>query len=95
MQPSKILQVENVSFNSLLKEFEAIITKKLLAITENKQPETELISRQNVADIFGITLPTVHSWTNAGILTAYKIGNKTRFKKSEVLQACKPIKEKI
>lgn len=93
MSQQKILQVENISSNSLLKEIDEIVTKRLSAIAERKTIETELISRQNVADIFGITLPTVHAWTNAGILQAYKIGNKTRFKKSEVLQACKPIKE--
>ncbi|MEO5990319.1 MAG: helix-turn-helix domain-containing protein [Ferruginibacter sp.] len=95
MQSQRILQVENITSKSLFEELGAIISKTLLSISENKQPETELITRQQVADIFGISLPTVHSWVNTGILTAYKIGNKTRFNKSEVLQACRPIKEKI
>jgi len=95
MQTQKqVLQIEGIGSNTLLNEVERILNKALSSIVP-KQSETELISRQNVADIFNVSLPTIHAWTNAGILKAYKIGHHTRFKKSEVLQACKPIKEKI
>lgn len=95
MQTQKqVLQIESIGSNALLNEVEKLLNKTLATLAAKPQ-EPELITRQQVAEIFGITLPTVHSWTNTGILQAYKIGNKTRFKKSEVLQACKPIKERI
>lgn len=86
----ELLQVEGITSNALLNEVEKLLSTKLAAIT-TPEPETEFITRQQVADIFGISLPTVHAWMNTGILTAYKVGNKTRFKKSEVLQAAKPM----
>lgn len=97
MAEKKFILIEALTVNDLVAEMAKEVSK---IYNNSKAPGIEndadkLITRQNVADIFGISLPTVHSWANTGILIAYKIGNKTRFKKSEVLQACKPIKEKI
>lgn len=89
-----IIEVERINGESLLKEIERIVDKALCNRIE-KSPESELyITRQQVAEIFGVSLPTVHTWSNIGILKAYKIGNKTRYKKDEVLEACKPQKQK-
>lgn len=88
----QVLQIEGITSNALLNEVENLL-KNAFSTIATPQPETEFITRQHVADLFGISLPTVHSWMNTGILTAYKIGNKTRFKKCEVLAACKPQKQ--
>lgn len=91
----QILQVEQISSNTLLNEVERLLDKKLAAITSPPASETdEFITRQNVADMFKISLPTVHAWMNAGILKPYKIANKTRFLRSEVVAAAKDISKK-
>lgn len=89
---SKILQIEGITQNALLNAVEEILHKEFDNLQKQQPAPVEFLTRQQVADMFGITLPTVHAWINAGILTAYKIGNKTRFKKLEVLAACKPLK---
>lgn len=83
-----ILQVESINSNALLNAVAELLENKLQKL-QTKEPPTEntYITRQDVATMFKITLPTVHAWINAGILTPYKIGNKTRFLLGEVKAA--------
>jgi hypothetical protein len=92
MTQTKVLQVEGITAATLLNAVEEIVSRKLAAHQKEANPiEPDFITRQQVADIFKITLPTVHAWSNAGILKPRKIGNKTRYYKVEVLAACKPL----
>jgi hypothetical protein len=65
------LQVEAITSNALImevsKEVSKILDAKLLQL---QQPVNEdpFITRQDVADMFRITLPTVHSWINVGLI---------------------------
>lgn len=89
---STIVQIEGVSANTLLNAVEDIVSRNLSAIQKpTPVADPEFMTRVQIAELFGVSLPTVHAWTNAGILTAYKIANKTRYKKVEVLAACKPL----
>jgi len=90
MAQKKIIQVELTTGNDLVLEmaerFSKILDEKFLKL----QPpvnEDPFITRQDVAEIFRITVQTVHAWMHAGILKPYKIGNKTRFLLSEVKAA--------
>ncbi|MHA4810461.1 helix-turn-helix domain-containing protein [Flavitalea flava] len=86
---SKILHVESVTSNSLLDALSDLLDQKFSKFNGSSTPKNPdaFITRQDVADLFKISLPTVHSWMNVGILTPYKIGNKTRFLLSEVKAA--------
>lgn len=44
----------------------------------------EYLTRKQCAERFHITLPTLHSYINKGVLVAYKIGRRTLFKSEEV-----------
>lgn len=95
MQSVKTVQIENVNYTDLLQSFQTIVSEKVSEAL-SRQPTVkqlpEFLSRQDVADLFGVTLPTVHAWANAGILKPYKIGAKTRFKRNEVLDSPKAMK---
>ncbi|PTT77197.1 MULTISPECIES: helix-turn-helix domain-containing protein [unclassified Chryseobacterium] len=55
--------------------------------TKPVEPASEkLITRIEVAKMLGVTLPTVYDWTKKGIITAYRIGNRVRYKESEIMQ---------
>lgn len=83
-----MVQVEGVTVGALLSEVERIVKKEMAGLVAAPTPEREVfVSRQQVADMFSVTLPTVHAWMNAGILKPYKIGNKTRFLLHEVKAA--------
>ncbi|PTT74106.1 MULTISPECIES: helix-turn-helix domain-containing protein [unclassified Chryseobacterium] len=56
-------------------------------VTKPAEPAIEkLITRIEVAKMLGVTLPTVYDWTKKGIITAYRIGNRVRYKETEIMQ---------
>lgn len=84
--------MKNLRFEDLPKAMELILERlakmeeELHNIKTNFQPKEpiELMTRQEVADFFQISLVTVHDWTKKGILTGYRIGNRIRYKRSEI-----------
>lgn len=48
---------------------------------------TEFLARQEVSSLLKIDLSSVHNWTKKGILTAYQIGGRVYYKRSEVENA--------
>ena len=44
----------------------------------------EYLTRKQCAERLHITLPSLHSYINKGVLVAYKIGRRTLFKSEEV-----------
>lgn len=46
-----------------------------------------LLSRKDTAALFGISLPTLHDWTNKGVLKSHCIGRKVFYKVDEVNNA--------
>lgn len=52
----------------------------------------EVIKRKDIAEMFGVSLVTVHDWMTKGILPHYKMNGRTYFKKSEVIKAMKLVK---
>ena len=56
------------------------------AIQAENKPD-ELLTRQQVAEMLGVTLTTLFHWNNKGILPTIKIGNKVRYRRSDVEKA--------
>ncbi len=50
-----------------------------------KEPE-DFLTRKETAALLKISLVTVHQWSNDGILTAYKMGNRTFFSRKEITE---------
>lgn len=53
------------------------------------QPQTdqkELLTRKETSVFFSVSLVTIHDWMNEGIIKPYKVGNRTFFKHSELLE---------
>jgi excisionase family DNA binding protein len=69
--------------------------KKL--IKEYEQSNTTILddklwmTRQEVADMFGVTLATLNAWTKTKKINGYKLAGSTRvrYKKSEILDSLK------
>jgi excisionase family DNA binding protein len=49
---------------------------------ENYEPE--FLTRQQVCEILGISLPTLHHWSRNGLLPSFRIGSRVRYKKEDV-----------
>ena len=71
-----IIQVENLSSEELLHEL-SIIKSSITEIHERFTPQftIQLMTRQEVADFFKVSLVTVHDWIKKGWLKSYRIGN--------------------
>lgn len=69
----------NVFLESLLKEY------------SQNQNSTELIDRKEVCKMLSISIPTLMKYEKEGIIPAYTVGSRIRFKKEEVLNSLKDI----
>jgi excisionase family DNA binding protein len=56
-------------------------------VEKPSEPTKDLMTRKEVAKLFDISLVTIHDWCNSGILKPYKVGNRTYFKRVEVMEA--------
>lgn len=46
----------------------------------------EFLTRKETAELFHVSLVTIHDWQNNGTLKLYKMGNRSYFKYSELLE---------
>ena len=94
METKKVTQVHHVNQEDLLQSFSNLMDEKFNKFKQHFQPKElpKWITRQEVNEILSISLVSVDIWTKKGILTAYRIGNKKRFKRNEVEQALTKIK---
>ena len=84
-----IIQLENINAEDFKNE---IISGTLAALTksfkENSQNNSEIIlSREEAAKLLSISLVTLWDLTRKDKIPAFRIGNKVRYKKSDVLNA--------
>jgi excisionase family DNA binding protein len=63
--------------------------KELVDRPEKK--ELTYLTRQEVANLLSISLPTLHSWCQRKILNPYRVGNRVYFKSTEIDQSLKQI----
>ena len=87
----KVIQIENIEADDLFNRLDKL-EGAISALCVQSQPTvpktgTDYITRKEVARLFKISLVTLHDWTEKGILTAYKIGNKVFYKRVEVESA--------
>lgn len=54
--------------------------------TQDQQPGNELMTRKECAEFFAVSLVTIHDWVKNGILKPYKVGHRTYFKRSELME---------
>ena len=87
------IQIQGINAETLIGQIKEIVKN---AISQPQpQPQTEkLLTRKEVCKMLQISLVTCHNWTKQGILNPYRIGNKLRFKESEVLEALQSVNAK-
>lgn len=59
------------------------LKKELVEEFQPKQP-AEYLTRNEVCKLLKIDLSTLHRWRKDGTLTAYGLGNRVYFKRSEI-----------
>lgn len=90
---------EQITFFTLpISELKSLISQTLQEVLASnqttKKEEQELpqyLTRKETAKILGVTLVTLHSYTNKGKIKAYKIGGRIRYKKLDIEKSVKLI----
>lgn len=82
------VMIEQIERGTLLNLFEGIASS-LNAIKGKITPpvETVFLTTDEVAEKLKVSKVTVWSWTKAGILKSYRIGNQVRYIEDEVIRA--------
>lgn len=75
--PEQLVEVITNSVKEQLKDIKPSV--------EAEQMKKEFLSRKEVADLFQVSLVTIHEWVKGNILKPYKMGNKTYFAYQEIL----------
>ncbi|MFV8269720.1 helix-turn-helix domain-containing protein [Flavobacterium sp. GT2N3] len=76
------------------KDFKQEIINGILEIMVKPKDEESLLSNEQTAEFFGVSIDTVLRWRKKKTIIGYMIGGSVLYKKSELLQALKQIKEK-
>lgn len=81
-----MIQVYEVDPEEFKKEILEGVEKLLVEFSKQFQPKepTVWLSRKEVSELLGISLPTLHDWGKRGILKPYKIGNRVRFRQEDI-----------
>ena len=85
---TNLIQIENTNADDFKNEIiEGVITA-LKGFGQNSQNNSEIIlSREEAAKLLSISLVTLWDLTRKDKIPAFRIGNKVRYKKSDVLNA--------
>ena len=85
---TNILQLENTNALDFKNEIVKDVITALKGFANTLQPDNEqLLTREETAKMLSVSLVTLWDWTRKDIIPAYRIGNKVRYKKSEVSEA--------
>ena len=89
MNAIQLLELSLDDLRTLLSD----VVKEQMKQYEKDTPE-QLLTRKEVAEKLSISLPTLHKYTELGILIQHKIGERVYYRWDEVLSAAKKIEPK-
>jgi excisionase family DNA binding protein len=88
------IQVQGISAETLLQKFDNIESQIKLLQQQPNAATDRLITRDETAKLLGVSIVTIHNWVKSNVLIAYRVGNKVRFKETEVFNALQQINTK-
>jgi excisionase family DNA binding protein len=85
MENNLVFSIPNeVSIRHIVREELNVFLQHLtLYLSEKDKPQ--YLNCKEVADLLCISLPTLHRWSDTGILTKYRVGRRVLFKYDEIL----------
>lgn len=88
------VQVQGITAETLMQKFDSLESQIKELKTQPQPAPEKLITRDETAKLLGVSIVTVHNWVKSNVLKAYRVGNKVRFKESEVFNALQSINSK-
>ena len=89
MQTNSTL-IQNVSAEELSDALRSIIREEL-AILNTKEPAQRFLSRQEVATLLKISLPTLNEYTHKGIIKGSRVGSRVLYDEAQIRESVKGI----
>ncbi|TWP24279.1 DUF3853 family protein [Apibacter muscae] len=83
----KNLKVNGVSLQELFQKLENLTHTKTQEKNATESETHLLLTRKEVAHLLKISLPTLHDWTKKGLIKSYRIGNRVRYKQTDLYNA--------
>lgn len=85
----QIVQIENTNTLDFKNEIVNGLSEALRNFANQQtQPDLDvLLTREETSKMLSVSLVTLWDWTRKDLIPAYRIGNKVRYKKSEILSA--------
>jgi len=85
---NEVTQLHNINPEDFKNEILSGVQKQLEKFSQNFKPKdpTVWLSRKEVSEMLAVSLVTIHDWGKKGILHPYKVGNRVRFKRSDIEQ---------
>lgn len=75
-----------ITLPELVGEITKAVRSELDARTPTPTPPAEeLLTREQAAQLLGVTMPTLRDWTRRDIVPGYRVGSRIRYKRNEVL----------
>ena len=86
---TSFIQIESTNSEDFKKEIISGVLTALKNFASNGQNDEndQLLTREETAKLLSISLVTLWTWTKEDLIPAYRIGNKVRYKKSEILKS--------
>ena len=85
---TNLIQIENINVEDFKNEIIKGVMTALKGSENQSQNNSEIIlSREEAAKLLSISLVTLWDLTRKDKIAAFRIGNKVRYKKSDVLKA--------
>ncbi len=89
MQQIQLIQITPEELTNLISEaVKSAFESCFLEISQLKKSvnKKEIMTRQEVAEYFGVSLNCIHEWSKKNIIKPYKLGNRTYFNTSEIMK---------
>jgi excisionase family DNA binding protein len=86
VQSIQMLNITPIDLANLIKEGIKTELSELKKTLHPDHLESPHLTRSETAKFFGVSLNCVNDWTRKGILKSYKVGQRTYFKRSELMQ---------
>lgn len=85
-------QIQGLKAETILQRFNDLESQIKQMTTPATNPESKLLTRTQTAEMLGVSIVTLWSWTKKGIVPGYRIGNQIRYKRTEIELALKKVK---
>lgn len=65
----------------------SLVSKNSCSSNSEDSTKNEFLTRKQTAELLQISLPTLHEYTKKSLITSFRLGNKIRYKESDIKAA--------